>query len=44
VEFRQRNNWPAAGEHIEYLYDAIKGVAEKQHPGITENKIKITSQ
>ena len=29
------------GEHVEYLYGVIKGIAEEQHPGIDGKKITI---
>jgi hypothetical protein len=44
LAFRVRNNFPQAGEHIEYLYHVVKEVAEKQYPGISEKKITIVSQ
>ena len=30
LEYRQRRDWPQAGEHVEYLYNKIKPIAEKQ--------------
>jgi len=34
IEFRRRYNYPAAGEHIEYLYNEIKRIADAEHGDI----------
>jgi len=31
-EFREQMNYPQYGEHVEYLYNQIKPIAEAQHP------------
>jgi hypothetical protein len=31
-EIRVRRKWPSYGEWVEYLYNVIKPIAEKQHP------------
>lgn len=35
MEIRSRYNWPNAYEHIEYLYNQIKPMYDKQHPELT---------
>jgi hypothetical protein len=32
IETRKRFDWPMYGEQIEYLYNQIKPIVEKQHP------------
>jgi hypothetical protein len=34
TEFRRRHNRPEAAEHIEYLYNEVRRVYEKQHPDV----------
>ncbi|TFH14243.1 hypothetical protein E4H04_10560 [Candidatus Bathyarchaeota archaeon] len=34
LEMRKVMNWPQAGEWLEYLYDVVKEIRDKQHPEI----------
>ena len=38
--YREEFNIPQAYEWIEYLYNEIKKIAEKQHPELTQDTIK----
>jgi hypothetical protein len=40
LETRVRRNWPSYGEWVEYLYNVIKPIAEKEHPEITRKDVK----
>ena len=35
LEFRKRRNAPAAYEHVEYLYNKVKPIRDRQHPEIS---------
>ncbi len=39
LEYRVRNDWPQSAEHVEYLYNQIKPIAERQ-----KRELKVKAQ
>jgi hypothetical protein len=43
LEYRERYNYPQMGEHVEYLYNVVKGIAVGEHPELRDREIRSTA-